>query len=90
MSKNVRKWLDEPSTYKPEEMRACLDSWREVLFNHLDQEVCSASHPISDSLRQIRTLMVLMALLYPLQVKDLGGENMKKFWTLEELERIPL
>ncbi|KAI9060275.1 hypothetical protein FKP32DRAFT_1760532 [Trametes sanguinea] len=57
----IRKWSEEPSTYKPEEMRACLDSWREVLFKHLDQEV-----------------------------QDLSGENMKKYWTLEELERIPI
>ena len=39
LTKLVRKFLDEPSSYKPEEMRACLDSWREVLFNHLNQEV---------------------------------------------------
>ncbi|KAH9858809.1 hypothetical protein C2E23DRAFT_800209 [Lenzites betulinus] len=55
----IRKYLDDPTTYKPEEMRACLDSWREVLFSHLDQEV-----------------------------QDLSGENMKKYWTLEEVERI--
>ncbi len=24
------------------------------------------------------------------QVKDLSGENMKKYWTLEEVERIPM
>ncbi|KAH9892499.1 hypothetical protein C8Q73DRAFT_698298 [Cubamyces lactineus] len=57
----IRKWSEEPSKYSPEEMRACLDSWREVLFKHLDQEV-----------------------------QDLSGENMKKYWTLEELERIPI
>ncbi|CDO74461.1 hypothetical protein BN946_scf184979.g16 [Trametes cinnabarina] len=57
----IRKWSQDPTTYKPEEMRACLDSWREVLFNHLDQEV-----------------------------KDLSAENMKKHWTLEEFNRIPI
>ncbi|KAI0743520.1 hypothetical protein C8Q80DRAFT_1181703 [Daedaleopsis nitida] len=61
LTKKVRKWFDEPSTYSPEEMRTCLDSWREVLFNHLDQEV-----------------------------KDLSGENMKKYWTLEEVDRIAI
>ncbi|KAL1939892.1 hypothetical protein VTO73DRAFT_9592 [Trametes versicolor] len=61
MTRLVRKWLDEPSTYSPEEMRASLDSWREVLFNHLNKKV-----------------------------KDLGGENMKKYWTLEEMDRIPI
>ncbi|KAH9929509.1 uncharacterized protein BXZ73DRAFT_102040 [Epithele typhae] len=60
LTKLVRRYLDEPSTYKPDEMRECLDSWRKVLFDHLDQEVA-----------------------------DLRGENMKKYWTLEEIERIP-
>ena len=41
LTKLVRKWIDEPSKYNPEVMRACLDSWREVLFSHLDQEVSS-------------------------------------------------
>ncbi|KAK1235022.1 hypothetical protein PQX77_001764 [Marasmius sp. AFHP31] len=53
----VGKWKREPTSYSPEEMRACLDSFRDVLFNHLDQEVA-----------------------------DLKGENLKKYWTLEELE----
>ncbi|TFK54444.1 hypothetical protein OE88DRAFT_1733101 [Heliocybe sulcata] len=57
----VKKWVAEPSTYSPTEMRACLDSFREVLFRHLDEEV-----------------------------DDLKGENMKKYWTLEEVDRIPI
>jgi len=57
----VRKWNAEPSTYSPEEMRASLDSWKDVLFSHLDDEV-----------------------------KDLGGENMKKYWKVEELDSIPM
>lgn len=55
----IAKWLAEPSAYDPQEMRACLDAWREVLFRHLDEEV-----------------------------QDLRGENMKKYWTLEEVDRI--
>ncbi|EKM60436.1 uncharacterized protein PHACADRAFT_189570 [Phanerochaete carnosa HHB-10118-sp] len=55
----IEKWLAEPATYSPEEMKACLDGWREVLFRHLDEEV-----------------------------EDLRGENMKKYWTLEEVDRI--
>lgn len=35
----MSKWLREPSTYSPKEMQECLDSWREVLFKHLDEEV---------------------------------------------------
>ncbi|EIN11918.1 hypothetical protein PUNSTDRAFT_132064 [Punctularia strigosozonata HHB-11173 SS5] len=55
----IKKWNEEPSTYSPEEMRACLDSWRDVLFRHLDEEVA-----------------------------DLSGENMKKYWKLEEVDRL--
>lgn len=29
----------EPMTYSPDSLRACMDSFREVLFQHLDQEV---------------------------------------------------
>ncbi|KAJ7462359.1 hemerythrin/HHE cation-binding motif-containing protein [Mycena galericulata] len=61
----VSKFKNEPSTYcnqlAPTEMRACLDSFREVLFTHLDEEV-----------------------------NDLGAENMKKYWKLEELATIPM
>jgi len=57
----VKKWTTELTSYSPTEMRACLDSFREVLFNHLDEEV-----------------------------DDLKGDNMKKYWTLEEVDRIPI
>ena len=36
------------------------------------------------------TSFAFFAVLFELQVKDLSGENMKKYWTLEEVERIPL
>lgn len=39
LEKLVKKWTEAPSTYSPTEMRACLDTFREVLFHHLDQEV---------------------------------------------------
>lgn len=35
----LQKWNADPSTYSPTEMKECLDSWREVLFKHLDEEV---------------------------------------------------
>ena len=35
----ILKWKEEPKEYSPEDMKACLDSWREVLFKHLDEEV---------------------------------------------------
>ena len=39
LAKLVEKWTEAPSTYSPTEMRACLDTFREVLFHHLDEEV---------------------------------------------------
>ncbi|KZT72080.1 hypothetical protein DAEQUDRAFT_723246 [Daedalea quercina L-15889] len=57
----ISKWSKDTKTYSPAEMKGCLDSWREVLFEHLDQEV-----------------------------QDLGAENMKKYWKLEELDQIPM
>ncbi|KAK7692743.1 hypothetical protein QCA50_004376 [Cerrena zonata] len=57
----LHKWKVEPSAYSPQEMRESLDSWREVLFKHLDEEV-----------------------------NDLSGENMKKYWTLEEMDILPM
>ncbi|CAL1706906.1 unnamed protein product [Somion occarium] len=57
----IHKWKADPSTYSPQEMRDCLDSWREVLFKHLDEEV-----------------------------EDLSGDNMKKYWTLEEMDLLPM
>ncbi|KAJ7072281.1 hemerythrin HHE cation binding domain-containing protein [Mycena amicta] len=35
----VKKFKKDPTTYSPDEMRACLDGFREILFTHLDQEV---------------------------------------------------
>jgi len=35
----VEQWENAPSTYSPTNMRACLDSFRDVLFRHLDEEV---------------------------------------------------
>ncbi|KAF8664375.1 hypothetical protein AX16_000746 [Volvariella volvacea WC 439] len=55
----VQKYKENPSSYSPEEMRACLDSFRDILFRHLDEEVA-----------------------------DLSAENLKKYWTLEEVERL--
>jgi len=35
----VKKWRQQPSTYSPQELRECLDSFSGILFEHLDQEV---------------------------------------------------
>ncbi|CAA7261621.1 unnamed protein product [Cyclocybe aegerita] len=61
LEKLVDKWTDEPATYSPEEMRDCLDSFRDVLFHHLDEEV-----------------------------EDLRGENLKKYFTLQEVTALPI
>ncbi|KAJ7170343.1 hypothetical protein C8R43DRAFT_875853, partial [Mycena crocata] len=58
----VSKFKRDPSAYYEfpgPEIRACLDSFREVLFTHLDAEV-----------------------------NDLRGENMKKYFTLEEVNAL--
>ncbi len=35
----LNKYRRDQTTYSPDEMRECLNSFREVLFKHLDQEV---------------------------------------------------
>ncbi|EJD02598.1 uncharacterized protein FOMMEDRAFT_19894 [Fomitiporia mediterranea MF3/22] len=57
----TREFRENPTSYSPERMRECLDSFRDVLMKHLDEEV-----------------------------EDLRGENLKKYWTLEELDKIPI
>ncbi|KAL5523476.1 hypothetical protein ACEPAG_7649 [Sanghuangporus baumii] len=61
LSTLIREFREEPSTYSPQRMRECFDSFKDVLMRHLDEEV-----------------------------EDLRGENMKKYWTLEELDKIPM
>ncbi|KAI5889528.1 uncharacterized protein SCHCODRAFT_02751065 [Schizophyllum commune H4-8] len=56
LNKLVAKWARDNSSYNGAEMRACLDSFREGLMKHLDDEV-----------------------------RDLKGENLKKYWRFEEL-----
>jgi len=58
LGKLTREYRAEPSTYNPEKIRECLDSFRDVLMRHLDEEVT-----------------------------DLRGENLKKYWTLKEVQR---
>ena len=70
-------------------MRECLDSWRGVLFNHLDQEVRGYGR---DSPRRYdeKYTLDLIFITRGIQVEDLRGENMKKHFTLEELEEVPI
>jgi hemerythrin-like domain-containing protein len=35
----VANWKEDPSAYKPDELRAALDSFREPLYRHLAEEV---------------------------------------------------
>jgi len=57
----VNKYTADPSCYSPQEMKKCLDSFRDVLVDHLAEEV-----------------------------RELGAENMKKYWTLDEVMRLPI
>lgn len=43
------------------ELKEVMDSWGEILWKHLDQEV-----------------------------KTLGANNMRRYWTLEEVKRLPI
>jgi iron-sulfur cluster repair protein YtfE (RIC family) len=55
----VEKWRETPSTYSPAEMQACLDSFRNVLFEHLDQEVADLR---GENLKKYITLEILDSL----------------------------
>lgn len=35
----ITRFKAEPSSYSPDELRACMDSFREPLLTHLDEEV---------------------------------------------------
>lgn len=35
----LNKYAAEPSSYNPVELRQNMDSWREVLFSHLAEEI---------------------------------------------------
>jgi hypothetical protein len=73
----VQKYTADPTSYTPEEMKGCLDSFKDTLFNHLDEEVkecyIEAFVQATDAFQQ---------------VKDLSSENMKKYWTLKEVENL--
>jgi len=56
---HLKTWTGTPTTYSPETLRKCLDSFGDVLLRHLKEEV-----------------------------QDLRAENMKKYWKLEEVDRI--
>ncbi|KAF8161130.1 hypothetical protein B0H34DRAFT_367335 [Crassisporium funariophilum] len=59
MEELVAKWSQEPSTYSPSDMRACLDGFRQVLFHHLDEEVADLR---GENLKKYITLEVLESL----------------------------
>ena len=73
-------------------MRECLDSWRGVLFNHLDQEVrgYGRDSPLRSDQKASFDTLDLIFITRMIQVEDLRGENMKKYFTLEELEEVPI
>jgi hypothetical protein len=53
-----------------------LDGFRKVLFDHLDQEVGTRLTRCSEPLTKLW------------QVLDLKAANMKKYWSLEEVDRL--
>jgi len=59
LDKLVEKWKNAPSSYSPTEMRACLDSFRDILFEHLDEEVADLR---GENLKKYLTLEELESL----------------------------
>jgi len=57
----VHKYRQDQTSYSPEEMKACLESFQDVLKRHLREEV-----------------------------ESLKGENMKKYFTWEEYNKLPM
>jgi len=57
----IKKCRKDNKEWDGEKMKSIMDSFRGVLFKHLDHEV-----------------------------ESLSGEEMKKYWKLEELRRIPM
>jgi len=57
----IRKCRKDPKEWDGDKMRKILDSFRGILFKHLDHEV-----------------------------ESLQGEELKKYWKLEELRRLPM
>ena len=73
----VSKYTDEPSCYSPSELRKTLEDFREVLFKHLDDEVCNL------------ILIVMFSSVIGLsvsQVEDLKGDNLRRYFTLGEID----
>lgn len=82
LEKVVAKWKADPSKYSPTEMRACLDGFKDVLFQHLDEEV--------RTLLPFAQRCLLTFCWVRLQVEDLRGQNLKKYMTMEQLATIPI
>lgn len=69
----VNAFRAEPSTYKPEVLKEALDSFREPLYTHLAEEVC-----VPLTYRRKRSNYLVYS-------RDLGAENMRKYWTMQEI-----
>ena len=57
----LRSCRDGETELELKVLKQKMDSWGEVLWKHLDQEV-----------------------------KTLGADNMRRYWTLEEMKRMPM
>ncbi|KAK7398183.1 hypothetical protein QQX98_012445 [Neonectria punicea] len=57
----LRRCRSGETDFSLDGLKACMESWGEVLWTHLDQEV-----------------------------KTLGAENMRRYWTKEEMRRLPM
>jgi hypothetical protein len=80
LSELAKKFTAEPSSYSPQELRACLNGFRQVLFEHLDQEVRFSQTGLTVSRYSLN--------MFSAKVADLRGENLRKYWTLNEVQQI--
>jgi hypothetical protein len=72
----VHEFRLSPSSYSPAKMREALDSFREPLYTHLAEEVY-----VIKPLKCINSDQLDFS-------RDLSAENMRKYWTLQEISKM--
>jgi hypothetical protein len=75
--KFLKEVQETPSSYNPDQLRAILDSFRDVLFRYVHSQLLSS--------------LVMTHRHLDEEVEDLGGESLRKAgFTLKELKQIPM
>jgi hypothetical protein len=75
--KFLKEVQETPTSYNPDQLRAILDSFRDVLFRYVVFQLLSS--------------LVMTHRHLDEEVEDLGGESLRKAgFTLKELKQIPM